>query len=247
MWQILFRLAILYMSNKCYQMTFCIHICTHQYIHHIVYYIYIYNQWQLFRDNQFAICIKSPHKSIYIYIVSNFCCVQYLNLCQVNACWSVTYFLSLSFGSSLQWRHNGFDGVSNRQPHDYSLFVYQSSASLASVRGIYRWPVNSPHKRPVTREMFPFDDVIIWYEICGSASNFSTSCNRMKSHDYILSQQGLTWYYDSHTSGVMYILDINWTTCHWRFTEICRNLVGFLNDVIWIKEIFWIVNSNEPF
>ena len=37
----------------------------------------------------------------------------------------------------------------------------QSSASLAFVRGIHRWPVNSPHKRPVTRKMFPFDDVII--------------------------------------------------------------------------------------
>ena len=38
----------------------------------------------------------------------------------------------------------------------------QSSASLAFVRGIHRWPVNSPHKWPVTRKMFPFDDVIIW-------------------------------------------------------------------------------------
>ena len=36
----------------------------------------------------------------------------------------------------------------------------QSSASLALVRGIQRWPVNSPHKGPVTRKMFPFDDVI---------------------------------------------------------------------------------------
>ena len=37
---------------------------------------------------------------------------------------------------------------------------HQSSASLAFVRGIHRWPVNSPHKWPVTRKMFPFDDVI---------------------------------------------------------------------------------------
>ena len=36
---------------------------------------------------------------------------------------------------------------------------YQSSASLASVRGIHRSPVNSLHK--VTRKMFPFDDVIM--------------------------------------------------------------------------------------
>ena len=37
---------------------------------------------------------------------------------------------------------------------------HQSSASLAFVMGIHRWPVNSPNKGPVTRNMFPFDDVI---------------------------------------------------------------------------------------
>ena len=38
---------------------------------------------------------------------------------------------------------------------------YQSSASLAFVRGNHRSPVNSPHKWPVTRKKFPFDDVIM--------------------------------------------------------------------------------------
>ena len=41
---------------------------------------------------------------------------------------------------------------------------HQSSASLAFVRGFHRWPVNSPHKGPVTRKMFPFDDVIMFRE-----------------------------------------------------------------------------------
>ena len=36
---------------------------------------------------------------------------------------------------------------------------HHSSATLAFVWGIYRGPVNSPHKWPVTRKMFPFDDV----------------------------------------------------------------------------------------
>ena len=46
---------------------------------------------------------------------------------------------------------------------------HQSSTSLAFVLGIHRWPVNSPHKWPVTRKRFPFDDVIMrawwnsWY------------------------------------------------------------------------------------
>ena len=38
---------------------------------------------------------------------------------------------------------------------------HQSSASPAFVRGIHRGPVNSPHKWPVTRKMFPLDDVIM--------------------------------------------------------------------------------------
>ena len=34
------------------------------------------------------------------------------------------------------------------------------------MRGIHRWPVNSLHKLPVTRKMFPFDDVIMQTKIC---------------------------------------------------------------------------------
>ena len=37
---------------------------------------------------------------------------------------------------------------------------YQSSASLVFVWAIHRGPVNSP---PVTRKMFPFDDVIMLF------------------------------------------------------------------------------------
>ena len=51
---------------------------------------------------------------------------------------------------SLQWRHNGHDSVSNHQPPDCLLN-----------RLFRRGPVNSPHKWPVTRKMFPFDDVIM--------------------------------------------------------------------------------------
>ena len=38
---------------------------------------------------------------------------------------------------------------------------HQSSPSLAFVRGIHRWPVISQHTGPVTRKMFPFDDLIM--------------------------------------------------------------------------------------
>ena len=42
---------------------------------------------------------------------------------------------------------------------------HQSSSSLAFVRGIHRRPVNSPHKWPGMRKMFPFDDVIMLWRV----------------------------------------------------------------------------------
>ena len=42
---------------------------------------------------------------------------------------------------------------------------HQSSTSLTFVRGIHRWLVNSPHKGPVSRKMFPFDKVIMVWAI----------------------------------------------------------------------------------
>ena len=70
---------------------------------------------------------------------------------------------------SLRWRHNDHAGVSNTSLTVVYSIVYsgvnqrkhQSSASLAFVREIHRGPVNFPHKWPVTRKMFPFDDVIM--------------------------------------------------------------------------------------
>ena len=70
---------------------------------------------------------------------------------------------------ALRWRHNGPDSVSNHQPYDCLLnrlfrrWSKKSSKILVTglCAGIHRRPVNSPHKGPVTRNMFPFDDVIM--------------------------------------------------------------------------------------
>ena len=66
---------------------------------------------------------------------------------------------------TLQWYHN--DAIVS--PITSLTIVYstiysgadQSSVSLAFVKGIHRWSVNSSHKGPVTRKMFPFDDVFM--------------------------------------------------------------------------------------
>ena len=72
-----------------------------------------------------------------------------------------------SVALTLQCHHNGHDGVSNHQPHHcllYRLFGRRSkktSKLRVTVRGIHRGPVNSLNKWPVTRKMFPFDDIIM--------------------------------------------------------------------------------------
>ena len=60
---------------------------------------------------------------------------------------------------------------------------HQSSASLAFVRGIHRWPVNSQRKGSVTRKMFPFDDVTMNARSQGISSY---NINLILSEDYTL-------------------------------------------------------------
>ena len=57
---------------------------------------------------------------------------------------------------------------------------HQSSASLAFARGIHRRPVNSPHKGPVTRKLFPFDDVIMFHLVTAQRTGYRAS-NSWKS------------------------------------------------------------------
>ena len=56
----------------------------------------------------------------------------------------------------------------------------QSSASLALVRGIHRWPVNSTHKWPVTRNMFPFHDVTMMLPPMAHYSDIAWTSWRVK-------------------------------------------------------------------
>ena len=71
--------------------------------------------------------------------------------------------------TTLLWRHNEHDSVSNHQPRGCLLnrLFRRRSKKTPKLRvtglcvGNSPGPVNSPHKEPVTRKMFPFDDVIM--------------------------------------------------------------------------------------
>ena len=91
--------------------------------------------------------------------------------------WSIIFFFSKwwrldtdTLSASLYWRHNDHDGVSNHQPHGCllnRLFGRRSTKTpklcvTGLCAGNSPGPVNSPHKGPVTRKLFPFDDVIMF-------------------------------------------------------------------------------------
>ena len=100
----------------------------------------------------------------------------------------------------------------------------QSSASLAFVQGIHRWPVNSPHKWSVTRKIFPFDDVIMTYKR-NPGNSFNTKTLSSQCGNPVIkirrSQEHLLYRENPHTwkDGFVYWI---WSSTHWgRMTHIC--------------------------
>ena len=95
---------------------------------------------------------------------------------------------------TLRWRHDGRDSVSNHQPHDCLLnrLFRRRSKKTSKLRATSLCarnspgPVNSPHKWPVTRKMFPFDDVI------------------MKRDDYIWSSRAIHLWFHKYNVGTPY-------------------------------------------
>ena len=88
---------------------------------------------------------------------------------------------------------------------------HQNSASLAFVRWIHRLPVTSPHKWPVTRKMFPFDDVIMLH-ITHPLS--VSSCIKMKVQSF-----------SSHM-----ILTIDWVRANWKIIWTLVRIILWMWD-----------------
>ena len=113
---------------------------------------------------------------------------------------------------TLQWRHNEHGGVSNHQLHESLLNRLfgniKAPRQLPFVWEIHRWPVNSPHKGPVTRKMFPFEDVIMRLDSPKLFTNRTTWVSHMHdlliyANSIIISEMNvLTWFhhYTTHCS-----------------------------------------------
>ena len=106
---------------------------------------------------------------------------------------------------------------------------HQSSASLAFMWGIHRWPVNSPHKRPATRKMYPFDDVIMhgdsilmsWFTR-RSTRSFVSSC-----HLQVLKQT--YWKFPENINKEMKIIYEKVKLAWWWFDTHTRQNIGRVN------------------
>ena len=108
---------------------------------------------------------------------------------------------------------------------------HQSSTSLAFVRGIGRWQVNSPHKGPVTRKLLPFDDVIMITMInnsddtSGVLTLFTLACvvaSRGVIHASSIVETGVggTWIWQCLLTKKTSVSckKIHTSTCCWIFT-----------------------------
>ena len=94
-------------------------------------------------------------------------CLRWLHRLLLHGC--TTKLSNQVVGQVFLWRHNERDGVSNHRLLDRLLkrFFRRRSNKASKFRvsgfvrgGGHRWPVDSPHKGPVTRKMFQFVDVI---------------------------------------------------------------------------------------
>ena len=107
----------------------------------------------------------------------------------------------------------------------------QSSASLAFVRGIHRGPVNSPHKWPVTRKMFPFDDVITcWYRttIFGLSKMYTFSPSAAFLRQWIVSALVQVMASDNWLNQCCVV--VNWTLRNKFHDSFNRNSKIFINE-----------------
>ena len=83
---------------------------------------------------------------------------------------------------------------------------HQSSASRAFARGIHWGPANSPHKWPVTRKMFPFDDVIKCKLLNFSAYHFASAITQGWSNVHFIDWFPVNWYRNKEFSIVKFSL-----------------------------------------
>ena len=134
---------------------------------------------------------------------------------------------------------------------------HQSSASLAFVRGIHRGPVNSPHKWPVTRKIFPFDDVIMTRYWNGLSPDKFRMVNCLSSGK-LKFQQPMLFPSRVNTSQIRHVFvcfleQLKKLRIAWRNSFYLQTIINFNNSVVqWrhLAAVIWAItgpsNGSNP-
>ena len=137
---------------------------------------------------------------------------------------------------SLWWRHNDHDSVSNQKPHEclFNRLLRRRSKKTSKLHvtglcvGNSPGPVNSPHKGPVTRKMFPFDDVIMIHSPLACLHDDGEMV-RAIIRVYILEEN--LWIVESFSMNVyMFILIKNQHQLKWQLGIGWSLIIIFTND-----------------
>ena len=147
--------------------------------------------------------------------------------------------------TSLRWRHNGRDGDSNHQPHDYLLnrLLRRRSKKTSKLRVTGLCAGNSPHKGTVTRKVFPFDDVIMMRRniTISSYCRIYASVNRVS----IGSDNGLSSIRRQAIILNQRLVIVNWTLISKLFVHL-RMMILFIDATCGHWAIIREANT-EPF
>ena len=143
------------------------HLATIQWA--IYWYLVTTNSSQAIK-NQRNIMNKSPSKHVveYVWNITHTAAL----MCFAVVWWRLFWQIIHSYHTVLRpllWRHNERTDIWNHRRSIVCSTIcsgadqrkHQSSASQDILRGIHRRPLNYTHKSPVTRKMFPWDDVIM--------------------------------------------------------------------------------------
>ena len=120
---------------------------------------------------------------------------KFLSYCRIRLLTMITLHYNGVIMSAMTSRITSHTTVYSSDYSGGDQRKHQSSASLAFVTGIHRWPVNSPHKGPVTRKTFSFDDVIM----SGDIQNLPSEYGSATTWPFNLTKWSTGWSLSSNT------------------------------------------------
>ena len=152
---------------------------------------------------------------------------------------------------SLLWRHNGSDGVSNHQPHNCLLnrSFRRRSKKPPNHRVTGLCAGNSPvtdeflHKWPITRKMFPFDDVVVLrkFPLLVASEVFNITNSGTK-----ISQNIRHRCIQLHTDAYTYSLNLSAQTQKSSKLPKCKEIKGGSVLYHWYGTFCWYISCFVP-